>query len=83
MFGSYENLEDIMNLHAPMYEHIAREYLNREDGKMFYDEPPPDKDHFRGYPGLTVEKVAQISSYLNYTIRQEQKDEIGVLKQWK
>lgn len=80
LFGSYKNLEDIMNHHAPIYEQIAREYLNREDGEMFY-EPLPDKEHFADYPGLTIEKIARISGYLNYKLKQEYTAELNTLKE--
>jgi hypothetical protein len=65
-----------------MYEHIALEYLGRKDGKMFYDNPPPDKEQFKPYPGLTVEKIVQINGYLNYKIRQECVTRIKCLKKW-
>jgi hypothetical protein len=70
LFGSYENLEETMDLYAPMYEHMARQYLNRPDGKMFYD-PPPDKEHFRPYPSLTAQKTAEINDYLRDRIKRD------------
>jgi hypothetical protein len=81
LFGSYENLEETMNCYIRMYEHIAREYLGREDGRMFY-EPPPDKSDFRPYPGLTPEKIAQINGYLHYKIRQECMNQLKAIKKW-
>jgi hypothetical protein len=71
LFGSYANLEETMNLYAPMYEHMAREYLGRPDGKMFFEDPPPDKEHFKPYPVLTVQKMAQINGYLYDKIKNE------------
>ena len=82
LFGSYENLEDTMNCYAPMYEHIAHEYLCREDGKMFYEDPPPDKENFKPYSGLSIEKIIRINGYLNYKIRQECITQIKTLKKW-
>jgi len=71
LFGSHENLEETMNLYAPMYEHIAKEYLGRPDAKMFYEEPPPDKEHFKPYSGLSIDEIAKINGYLYYKIGQE------------
>lgn len=82
LFGSYENLEDTMSCYRPMYEYIAHEYLNRKDGRMFYDPPPPDKDNFKPYLGLTPEKNAQINGYLHYKIRQEYRSQLKAIKKW-
>ncbi|SKA91334.1 hypothetical protein SAMN02745704_02319 [Paucidesulfovibrio gracilis DSM 16080] len=40
------------------YEIIAREYLGREHGKLFFD-PLPDQEDWQPYPGIPLEKVVQ------------------------
>lgn len=40
------------------YEIIAREYLGRKDGRLFYD-PLPDEKDWQPYPGIPLEKVVQ------------------------
>jgi hypothetical protein len=39
---------------------VARKFLGREDGRLFYD-PLPDKEKDPPYPGLSVEKSIEIS----------------------
>ncbi len=43
---------------------IAREYLGREDGRLFYDEPPAADESWEPYPGLSEEKAEDIIRFI-------------------
>jgi len=43
---------------------IAREYLGREDGRLFYEQPPDPDEPWEPYPGLSQEKAEEIVSFL-------------------
>lgn len=43
---------------------IAREYLGREDGRLFYEQPPDPDEAWEPYPGLSVEKAEEIVHFL-------------------
>ena len=59
-------------------EKIAREYLGREDGILFYDKPRDEKDD---YPGLSMQAILDISRELalllkNKTISEKVSDSL-------
>jgi hypothetical protein len=43
---------------------IARDYLGRPDGRLFYEPLPDTNEPWKPYPGLSVNQVRQIASYL-------------------
>lgn len=43
---------------------IAREYLGREDGRLFYEQPPDPDEPWEPYPGLSKEKAEEIVNFL-------------------
>ncbi|SOB60074.1 protein of unknown function [Pseudodesulfovibrio profundus] len=57
MFSPEERLE-IIERNKEQTEKIAREFLNREDGRLFYD-PLPSQDQDYCEPKLSIEKVVQ------------------------
>jgi hypothetical protein len=59
IFTVEERLE-ILSKYQEGNERVARKFLGREDGRLFYD-PLPDKEKDPPYPGLSVEKSIEIS----------------------
>lgn len=43
---------------------IAREYLGREDGRLFYEQPPDPDEPWEPYPGLSKEITEKIVKFL-------------------
>ena len=43
---------------------IAREYLGREDGRLFYDPPPDPDEPWEPYAGLSEERVVEITRFI-------------------
>jgi hypothetical protein len=43
---------------------IAREYLGREDGRLFYEKPPDPDGPWEPYPGLSLEKAEEIIQFI-------------------
>ena len=72
-FESYSLLSprmrhDIMEKHSPFNEYIAREFLGRKEGRLFF-EPLPDIDEpWRPYEGITIEKCAPIFTQMLYSM---------------
>lgn len=48
-----------------LYARIAREYLGRADGKLFYAPLPDPHEPWTPYPGLSTNAVAEITNYLD------------------
>ena len=46
------------------YKHIAKEYLNREDGRLFYNPTPDMNAQWEPYPGLSSRKAEKIIAFL-------------------
>ena len=58
----------ILETYDEMNTTIAREYLGRKDGKLFY-EPWPDPDEpWEPYEGLTVEKIVPVFVQMLYSV---------------
>jgi len=55
---------DIINKYSDCNEFIAREFLGREDGRMFYAPLPNPDDSWQAYSGLTLKKALEISNRL-------------------
>jgi len=60
--------EQVRERFAPCNEKIAREYLGREDGVLFYDPPRDPKDD---YPGLSLDAALAISKELALMLKNE------------
>jgi len=67
----------ILKKNEPMMAEIARRYLGREDGKLFYEPWPLKDDTWQPYEGLTLNKLVPILIQLVYS----QQQEINQLKQ--
>jgi len=52
--------ESILEYYAESNRNVAREYLGREDGRLFLDRLP-EKGKENSYPGLSLEKAIEIS----------------------
>jgi hypothetical protein len=64
---------EILNQYEPMNRYIARNFLMREDGRLFYEPWPSAEDHWNQSAGLTVEKMVPVFSYLLYTVNNRTK----------
>ena len=51
---------DLINENLPFEEQIARKYMNREDGRIFYDPLPSLEEPWQPYEGITLEKFIPI-----------------------
>lgn len=68
-----ERLEIIQN-NLPFEQEIARRYMGREDGRLFFDPLPDPEEPAQPYEGLTLEKVIPIIVRMiesNYRLVQE------------
>ena len=63
VFSPQERLRMIQE-HASYYEEIARDYLGREDGRLFYDPLPDPTEEWQPYDVLTEEDARYINCYL-------------------
>jgi hypothetical protein len=55
---------------------FAREYLGREDGRLFYAPWPDPQEPWEPYRGLTPEEMVPIFTEMIYTAEMRQKEEI-------
>ncbi|MBN1883555.1 MAG: hypothetical protein JW885_15415 [Deltaproteobacteria bacterium] len=55
---------DIIERFAETNATIAREYLGRADGQLFYDPLPDPDEPWEPYPGLSEEKVVEITRFI-------------------
>ncbi len=87
LFSPQERLE-IINRYLPQYEIIAKKYLKRADGKLFYEPLPDPGEPWKSYEGLTVEKIVPVYLQMMYNMeRAYQKknnavDQCGTFKNW-
>ena len=59
---------DIITFFSESNQNVARKYLDRNDGKLFY-EPLPDPDEpWVQYEGLTIEKIVPIFSLMLFNL---------------
>lgn len=56
--------ESICETHKWINTTIARNYLGRHDGRLFYDPLPDSNQLWEPYPGLSSNKVVEISRFL-------------------
>jgi|GEM_PF-850260 2-polyprenyl-3-methyl-5-hydroxy-6-metoxy-1,4-benzoquinol methylase len=60
---TYEQRQYILNKSAPANSYIAKKYLGREDGVLFYDNPAPAKET-GGQPSVDEAEIVRILKYL-------------------
>ncbi len=58
----------ILDKYAESNTLIAREYLKRDDGRLFYEPYPDPEAPWESYKGLTVEEFVPVFAYLVYNI---------------
>ena len=63
--SSPEQRIQIIEKYQKQNENVAREYLDREDGILFYDEPPSLNEPWAPYPGINEESQKRIERHLN------------------
>jgi hypothetical protein len=66
LFSPAQRLE-ILKANTEGMSHIARKYLGREDGRLFYEPWPSTDDAWQPYGGLTLEKFVPIMVSLLYS----------------
>jgi hypothetical protein len=65
-FFSPQDRLDIIKKHEEENRIIAREFLGREDGILFYEPLPDPNEPWEPYKGLPIETVVKAFSYLLY-----------------
>ena len=63
LFSPAKRLQ-IAKLYDQENQAIAREYLGRPDGRLFYDPFPDPDEPWKPYPGLSEENIRQIADFL-------------------
>jgi hypothetical protein len=59
---------EILTRYEPMNRSIAQNFLNRTDGRLFYEPWPSEDEPYERWEGLTVEKLVPIFSYILYSM---------------
>lgn len=59
---------------------VAREYLGREDDRLFYAPLPDPEESWEPYEGLTAEKLVPIFTYMIYRIERKSKKHLRNLQ---
>jgi len=72
-FESYSLLSprqrhDIMEKYSHFNEYIAKEFLGRKDGRLFYEPLPDLGEPWKPYEGITIEKCAPIFIQMLYSM---------------
>lgn len=76
-FESYNLLSpsqriELLKEYEPSNQKLAREYLNREDGRLFYEPWPKEDDPWVPYEGLSIEKLVPIMTKMIYELYSRQ-----------
>lgn len=71
IFSPRERLE-ILNKYEPSNRKVAKIYLKREDGRLFYEPWPDPDDTWEPYEGLTVDKLVPIITKIIYKLYMQQ-----------
>lgn len=53
---------------------VAKEYLHRQDGRLFYEPWPDSHDEWKQYEGLNTETLTPILTQIIYTLYEKQKN---------
>ena len=62
-----EQTREILHRYAQGNSSVAREYLGRDDGRLFY-ESEQGKDYEDSYPGLSVDRAVEIGTQLSFLV---------------
>lgn len=65
---SPQKRRDIITLYEESNEKVAREYLGRPDGRLFYAPMPDLNEPWTPYQGLTVEKIVPIFTQMIFNL---------------
>jgi hypothetical protein len=71
---SPQQRRDIIALFEESNAKVAREYLGRSDGRLFYAPLPDLQEPWEPYEGLTLEKIVPIFTQMLFNIDDESKD---------
>lgn len=61
----------ILEKNEPMTRRIARDFLGRDDGRLFYEKLPDVNASWEPYPGLSVEAIVPIFTQVLYNMQRE------------
>jgi len=67
-FLSPAQRHDYLERHKEINESIAREYLKRKSGELFFEDYPNASDHWDDYEGLSLENSIRIILHVEYSI---------------
>ncbi len=73
-YGILSPLErlEVLNKYEPSNQMVAKVYLKREDGRLFYERWPNPDDDWEPYEGLTVERLVPIITKMIYKLYVQQ-----------
>lgn len=73
-YGILSPLErlEVLNKYEPSNQMVAKTYLKREDGRLFYEHWPSPDDAWEPYEGLTVERLVPIITKMIYKLHVQQ-----------
>jgi len=80
---SPEKRIEILNRYEPMNRSIAQMFLNRADGRLFYEPMPSDDEPWVHPEGMTVEKLVPVFSSILYSMDTKKEKPVTVLIQKK
>lgn len=66
-FLTTQEKRDIISRYSESNAKVAREFLGREDGRLFY-EALPEETKSDSYPGLSVERAVEIGTRLSFLV---------------
>lgn len=73
----------ILEKYDTMNQTIAREYLGRENGKLFFESLPDPDEPWEPYEGLTVEKIVPIFTTMLYNVDRRHNTRIAAIRKKK
>ena len=84
MFDHYQILSpreklEILKFCDEDNQFIAREYLGREDGRLFYEPWPSEDETWQPYAGLTLERYIPIATQIEFSLYQKNQQLTGEL----
>lgn len=68
----------ILEKYEQMNQTIAREYLSRDDGRLFYEPWPEHDDSWEHYKGLTVEKIVPVYTQMLFNLEQKHRKQKNI-----
>lgn len=59
---------DILGKYLPVYETVAKKYLGRADGRLFFEPLPDPAEPWKPYTGLTLEEFVPVFTQVLYNM---------------